>query len=241
MGFLPTGYAESIAGAETWERSERVRDGEYLYEHISTKYEKTQKGMALIIEHRVVESKKTSDPKYAHIEPNPVGEKVSYFMPDYGDAAIMLRTNMKNYVCGLVGKDPKSIDEKKNPEAYREMVRTIEMVGGPKQIARGMLIKAKTYHTTKENGDDFLGLSWTCVPGENHPEAPSVSARRKALDEEMPSAASSAASAAPPIPGVEVKPWIADGWRAHPQSSTHFYRGQDLKTEADLVKMYQKS
>lgn len=239
MAYLPEGYAEDIAKAETWERSERCRDGEYVFEHLATKYEKTQKGPALIIEHRVVSSKKVKP----DVEPNAPGSKVAYFMPDYGDAAVMLKTNMKNYVCGMIGRDPKKVDDK-DPE----FVKTIKLIGQERQLARGMYIKGVTFHTTKDDGGDFLGLNWSAMPGENVPDAPTVLARRKALDEEDAKSSSAtpatngAVQGAPAIPpqippAVPGKPWLGDGWQAHPTPGW-YWKGSDAKSEADLAVMY---
>ena len=138
MAYLPEGMAEDIANSDVFQRGERMRDGEYTFLHIGTSYEKTKKGMALIIEHEVVESKAT-DPA---IQPLPVGARTSYFMPDYGDAAVMLKPNMKAYVCGLAGHDPKTVDKGIVGALTKE-------VGGPNQIARGMLIKGITFHTER--------------------------------------------------------------------------------------------
>lgn len=246
MAFLPEGMADDIANADVFARGERARDGEYVFLHIATSYEKTRKGPALIIEHEVIEAKKT----IADVEPNPVGSKVTYFMPDYGDAAVMLQPNMKNYVCGLAGHDSKSVDK----GIIKELIKK---VGGPEQIGRGMLIKATTFHTEKRSdGEDFMGFNWYPVPGQNVPTAPDVLRRRAELDakkagQRPANGSTQAAAGAPAIPAAPALPTggapslpgavdplqalFAQGWAVHPGDPNFLWKGSEVKKKDDLI------
>lgn len=251
MAFLPEGMADDIANADVFARGERARDGEYVFLHVACTYEKTRRGPALIIEHEVVEAKKV----LPDVEPNPVGSKVTYFMPDYGDAAVMLQPNMKNYVCGLAGHDPKSVDK----GIIKELIKK---VGGPEQIGRGMLIKATTFHTEKRNdGEDFMGFNWYPMPGQNVPNAPDVLTRRAALDAKKagqrpsngaqaaaqpPQAPSAAAPSIPTAPAIPTAPslpaaidpvqvLLSQGWAVHPGDANYLWKGQEVKKKEDLI------
>lgn len=255
MAFLPDGMADEIADADVFTRGERARDGEYTFLHIKTSYEKTRRGPALIIEHEVVEAKKI----VADVEPNAVGSRVSYFMPDYGDAAVMLKPNMKNYVCGLAGHDPKTVSK----EVVKELTKR---VGGPDQLGRGMLIKGLTFHTEKRNdGEDFMGFNWYPVPGENTPTSAGVLKRRAELDargagsrSESSSASNgngsngNGASTAPALPGAgssadgppalpgaapvdPIEALKAQGWKEHPADKSYMWRGKEYKKKEELV------
>lgn len=244
MAYLPDGMAEDIAKAETWVKRDQVRDGIYVFGHMRTSYEKTKKGPALIIEHMIVEAKKMK----ADVEPNPVGSIVSYFMADYGDAAVMLKPNFKNYICGILGLEPKKVSDK-DPK----FVETIKLVGGERQLACGMLIGGTTYHTDTKSGEDFMGLNWNPVVGENDPNAPSVVARRKeyqGLLSAMPTAGQEPAASAPPsIPGAGAPPALpgadpltdakAKGWQPHKDNPSWWWNpslpnGQNLKPLTDI-------
>lgn len=249
MAFLPDGMADDIASADVFQRGERARDGEYTFVHVGTSYEKTKKGMALIIEHEVVESKKI----VADIEPLPVGSRTSYFMPEYGDAAVMLKPNMKAYVCGLAGHDPKTVDKALVSALIKE-------VGGPNQIGRGMLIKGITFHTDKKSdGEDFMGFNWYPVAGENTPTAAGVIKRRAELDAKkaagqpsqrattpatptatapaIPGAPSLPTSAPPALPtaGDPLQALFSQGWALHPGDPTYLWRGSEIKKKDDLL------
>lgn len=247
MAFLPEGMADDIANADVFARGERARDGEYVFLHIGCTYEKTRKGMALIIEHEVKEAKKI----LPDVEPNAVGSKVSYFMPDYGDAAVMLQPNMKNYVCGLAGHDPKTVDK----AIIKELIKK---VGGPEQIGRGMLIKATTFHTDKRSdGEDFMGFNWYPVAGENVPNAAGVLQRRAELDAKKVGQRSAQATAptapaatptapsvpsVPSIPGAPAIPsadplqaLFAQGWAVHPGDPSFLWKGTEVKKKEELI------
>jgi hypothetical protein len=229
--------ADDIANADVFQRGERARDGEYTFVHLKTSYEKTRKGPALIIEHEVVEAKKI----LPDVEPNAVGSRVSYFMPDYGDAAVMLQPNMKNYVCGLAGHDSKTVDK----ALLKELIKK---VGGPEQIGRGMYIKASTFHTEKRSdGEDFMGFNWYSVPGENTPNAPGVLKRRAEIDAKLASGSASQgangssnaatggappslpANGAPALPGADpLATLLSQGWKVHPGDATFLWRGPEF-------------
>lgn len=245
MAFLPDGMADDIADADVFQRGERARDGEYVFLHIKTSYERTRKGPALMIEQEVVEAKKT----VADVEPNAVGSRVTYFMPDYGDAAVMLKPNMKNYVCGLAGHDPKTV----NKEIVKELTKRI---GGPEQLGRGMYIKATTFHTEKRSdGEDFMGFNWYPVPGENTPTSPGVIKRRAELDakqasgsksETVAGAAASTSAGPPSLPGAGGPPslpqggdplqtLLSQGWQVHPGDASFLWKGNEIKKKDELI------
>jgi hypothetical protein len=244
MAYLPDGMAEDIAKSETWVKRDNLRDGLYRFGHMRTGYEKTQKGPALIVEHMIIDAKKVKP----DIEPNPIGSVVSYFMPDYGEAAVMLKPNFKSYICGMLGLDPKKVNDK-DPE----FVKTIKLVGGERQLACGMLIDGSTYHTDTKKGEDFLGLNWSPVSGENNPDAPSVVKRRSeyvALLSKMPAAGETQGIApqipggAPSLPGQApsldpLAAATAKGWKEHDKDKNFWWNpnlpaGQNLKTLAEI-------
>jgi hypothetical protein len=248
MAFLPDGMAEDVAKSETWVKRDNVRDGIYIFGHMRTGYEKTQKGPALIIEHMIVDAKKVK----ADVEPNPIGSIVSYFMPDYGEAAVMLKPNFKGYICGMLGLDPKKVNN-----TDPKFVETIKLIGGERQLACGMLIQGTTFHTDTRAGEDFLGLNWTPVAGENDPNAPSVQKRRgeylamlAASPQQQPAQQAAAGGAPPSIPGAGAPPAIpgvgdplaaatAKGWLPHKDNPQWWWnpnlpQGQNLKPLTDI-------
>ncbi len=223
MGQLPSGYARQIANSQDIEGRERAKDGSYIFVVRKVSYESTKKGSATIAAHRVLEATKTN----AAVEPNAVGSNVSYFMPDYGEAKVMMMPNLKAYLCKLLGINPKTTPSEVIEKAIDEMT-------SDSQPARGMLIKGQTFHTTKKNdGSDFLGFNWENVPGpDNQPGCPAVLARRAQLDAEDGGAAKAVGGSAPSIPGAPAipgapsipsipgaKPFPPAGWVKHPSNS----------------------
>lgn len=255
MAFLPAGMAEATAREKAARGYDRATDGEYIYVIKDVSYEEvsTQKGTkehALIIRQRVVESRPHPQGQPEGIKPNAVGTDIDYFLPDYGDAKVMLKKNLKGYVLGLLGLDEKAVDPGK-------LAETIGLIGGPRQLARGMLIRGVTFHTNKkEGGGDFMGFNWHPVAGENIPDAPSVIERRKAIEAEATSEVpigntnGAVASAPPSIPGAPpsvpgVPPSVPsngnpmDGWSQHPSNTAYFYRADKGKkgayTQAEIL------
>lgn len=231
MAWLPDGMAEEVAKSEAFVRGNRARDGEYVFMHLKSSYEKTQKGMAVIIEHEVVSAKATKE----GVEPNAVGEKVTYFLPDYGDAKVMLKPNLKTYVCGLLGADVKKVPEKVVSE-------TVTALG--EGLARGMYIRGTTFHTPKKgDGEDFMGFNWAPVPGENTLDSPTVKARRELLEKQAGALSSSqqaASTPTPPAPGAAPAPPapptpnLLDGWTPNPNDPNWVYRFNNGNTEQKL-------
>ena len=236
MANLPKGYEDESAAATATVGRERNRDGDYIKMVKNVTYEKTKGGPALIIEYRVVEAKKL----VPDVEPNAVGTDVSDFYPDYGEAAVMLKPNLKAFVVNLLGLDAKMPKE--------EVAKWIARVCNDEQIARGMYVRAVSFHTTKKgDGEDFMGFNSHPVPGENTPDAASVRARRAQLEAEQPSGGSAGASAggAPALPGTAPalpgaangKPYLA-GWTQHPQNPTFWFKDGVVKPEAELAAAY---
>lgn len=234
MAFLPPGLAQRASEAEVTIRGENLRDGEYTLMHLLTTYEsKLKKGPALIIRHRIMEAKAIKE----GVEPNPVGTDVSYFMPDYGDAKVMLEPNYKGYALGLLGLDQNKVDKKK-------LAETLDLIGGERQLARGMLIRGVTFHTTKKDGGDFIGINWHPVAGENVPDASSVKKRRAEIEASKASnwkpeeeEHSTNGASAPDVPGEEAAPDVPgadpmEGWKQHPKNATYFFRPDKTKKKA---------
>jgi hypothetical protein len=235
MAFLPQGWGTDVANAEAFVGRERLKDGEYVLLHKGVQAISTKKGDAIVIEHEIISAKKIA----ADVDPNVVGSTWGYFLPKYGDAAMMCLPNVKSYILGLLGYGPKTNVSKD------ELAKTIDEFGGPKQMARGMLIRGVTFHTTKKDGDDFTGMNWHAVEGENVPTAPGVLKRRQELDAKegagapvavaAPSLPGAPPLAAPSVPGVD--PFA--GWTVHPQNAEWYYRHAngkaETKSKADLV------
>lgn len=233
MAFLPKGWGTEVANAEATVTRTRMVDGEYVMLHKACTGEKTKKGEAIIIAHRIIESK----PIKEGVAPLPPGTEWGYFLPKYGDAAVMALPNMKAYALGLLGVDPAKVSKE-------ELAATIDAIGDERQSARGMLIRGTTFHSTKEDGGDFLGMNWLPYHGENVLGAPSVLKRRADLDAEkggsVPGSAQPPAIIAPPPivtapPIAVVDPFL--GWTQHPQSAEHMYRGTEVKTKKELLAM----
>lgn len=252
MAWLPKEYAEATAKEKAARGYNRATDGDYIFDIKDISYEEvtTSKGtkeMALIMRHRVVESKPHPSGQPAGIVPVAAGEDLDYFLPDYGDAKVMLKKNLKGYVLGLLGLDEKTVDQGK-------LAETIGLIGGPRQLARGMRIRGVTFHTNKkDDGGDFMGFNWHPVAGENIPDAPSVLQRRAAFEAEASSeipkaggtATASNGSAPPAIPGAPNIPAAPpasnpmDGWTVHPSNPAYYYRPDRTKkspyTQAEIA------
>ena len=239
MAFFPQGFGYEAAKAEATVARQRLNDCEYIFLHKACFVKNTKAGDAIIIEHEIVEAKKIKD----GVDPTPVGSSWGYFLPLYGDAAVMAKPNLKAYALGLLGFDEKKV----TPE---QLGPTLDEIGGPAQAARGMLIKGITFHTNKKDGEDFQGVNWFAVPGENIPGSPNVLARRAKLDVSAGSAPTTAVAPpapAPGVPGVPTAPVAAPpvanplqaamsaGWQKHPTAVGYWYLGQTVKTEADLI------
>lgn len=237
MAFLPPEMAKETAEAEASFGRERLKDGDYVFLHKACTYEKTRGGPAVIIEHKIVEAKAIK----AGVDPSPVGTSWGYFLPDYGEAAVMLKPNLKAYCCGMLGIDPK-----KAPKD--ELAKTIEALGDARQAGRGMLIRGTTFHTEKKDGEDFMGVNWSAYQGENVLGSPSVLKRRAELDNEAPAASASAPAGAPSAPPLSapalpasappldpVAAAMAAGWQVHPKNPEFFWRGSELKPKADIL------
>lgn len=245
--WLPAGMAEEVANAKPTYGRERVNDGDYVFMHKKCSYEQTKKGPAVIIEHRIMSAKRIKE----DVEPNAVGTDVSYFLPNYGDAAVMLQPNLKMYVCGLLGVDADKV-------AAKDIVDTIQAMGDERQMAKGMLIQGTTFHTKKKSdGEDFMGFNWKPVLGENDPRSPSVAARRAELERGGSTTVPVAAAATPPGGGVAVgaaptppappsptppAPPAVDplaGWIANPNNPAYYYRfvngAAEQKLKTDLL------
>lgn len=171
MGYLPKGFGTEVAKAEATVTRQRLNDGDYVFQCVAMFEKQTQQGPAVIIEHEIVEAKAIKD----GVEPSPVGTKWGYFLPRYGKAAVMLKPNLKAYTLGLFGLDEKRVSEAQLGELF-------DRIGGEEQALRGMLIRGRTFHTKKEDGEDFMGVNWSAYVGENMPDAPSVKKRRAELD-----------------------------------------------------------
>lgn len=232
MAFLPAGFGTETAKVKPTEGFEILKDGKYVFLHKATIVQDTQAGQAIIIEHEILESEVLVE----GVQPNAVGSSWGLFLPMYGKAAIMLKPNFKAYVLGLLGINKNAVDETK-------LAETIDAIGGSNQVARGMMIRGVTYHTTTKEGSDFLGVNWHPVAGENIIGAPSVLARRANLDAKAAgmtaaptvAAPTIAAPALPSIPTAASALPIADGWLPHPSSpATHVYRGSEVKTRVEL-------
>jgi hypothetical protein len=201
MASLPKGWGSKVANADATIQRQKLRHGEYILEHRVVIDKETQKGPAIIIEHEVVSSKPTVE----GVEPMPPGTKWGYFMADYGEAKVMLLPNMKAYVLGLLGIDEKKkLDELRQQGLTPEQAKaqfaqtlgeTIDAIVDERNMARGMLIKGITFGTKTEAGEDYTGMNWFSVPGENSPSAPSVIARRNASAASVADSVASAAAA----------------------------------------------
>lgn len=241
MAFLPKGWGAQVADAEATIQRQRLKDGEYLLLHKSIFRKDTQNGSAIIIEHKIIDAKKI----VADVDPLPVGSNWGHFMPEYGKAKVMLLPNMKAYALGLLGVDEKKVSK-------QELADTIDAISDERQSARGMLIKGVTFHTKTEDGEDFLGMNWYPVPGENVLGSPNVLKRRAELDAELP-AAGAPAVAPPGVPGAPPSPpgtvaapsvdsfaaALAAGWVRHETAPGWYWNpklpnGQNVKSEVDL-------
>jgi hypothetical protein len=235
MAFLPPEMAREAARAKPSEGFERLTDGKYLLLHKGMTVENTEKGQAVIIAHEVVESEVLVE----GIKPLPAGTHWGLFLPIYGDAKVMLMPNLSAYVLGLLGLKKGQVDE-------NELEKTIRLIGGEQQAARGMLIRAVTYHKQTRAGDDFMGQNWTAVSGENIIGAPSVLARRTKLDGGISTslAAPPSLAAAPALPAITppipnalsgLEALVAQGWQPHPSNPAYMWRGSEAKLKTDLL------
>jgi hypothetical protein len=241
FAFLPTGWGRQVADAEETVQRQRLKDGEYLLLHKSIFRKSTQAGDAIIIEHEIIESKKTAP----DVEPMSAGTNWGYFMPEYGKAKVMLLPNMKAYVLGLLGLDSKKVSK----EALAD---TIDAISDERQAARGMLVKGVTFHTVTDEEKDFVGMNWYPVPGENVLGSPNVLKRRAELDAKGPAgvpsngAAAGASAPPPPAPGTPppppstgdpLAPFVAQGWKQHPTAPDFMWMPTTnaVKSKVDLI------
>lgn len=251
MAFLPKGWGNECANAKETINRVRLTEGEYVFLHKGVSYEDTQNGGAIIIAHRVRESKKLPG---SDQDPLPPGTDWGYFLPDYGPAKVMKWPNMKRYALDLLGVNPKTVTKE-------QLAATLDAIGDERQMARGMLIRGTTFWTKKgkdkpdEEKEDFMGVNWAPYAGENIHTAPSVIARRRELDAELSGEAAAApqqpsspiippssAGPLPPPPGAPQPPaptapdpiaaHLALGWKQHPAAPDYLYMGEGASYKA---------
>lgn len=174
MAYLPTGFGADVANAEATIARQKLSLGDYVFLHRQIFTKNTKKGDAVIIEHKIVEAK----PIKPGIEPSPVGTNWGYFLPKYGEAAVMLLPNLKAYLLGILGLNEKNISKEQLAAAFDRM-------GGPEQACCGMYVRGVTFETETKAGDDFVGVNWSPYPGENVFGSANVLARRNEIMAEL--------------------------------------------------------
>lgn len=253
MAHLPKGWGQEVADAEETINRQNIRHGEYLLLHKQPVYKETKAGNAMIIEHRIIEAK--PNPLFPNVEPMAKDTDWGYFMPDYGDAKVMLKPNLKAYVMGLLGLDKAKFV---TPEAKRQLGDTIDAMCDERYLARGMLVRGVTFETDTDAGRKYIGMNWYPIVGENNFNAESVKKRRGELDAAAAAAPSTPPPGAstPPPPGSPPPPtstqmppppsapdpiqaYLAKGWKEHPQAKDFLFIGEgtsyQAKSKADII------
>jgi hypothetical protein len=244
MANLPKGWGKEVAESEETTNRQNIKHGEYIVMHKQPVYKETKAGNAMIIEHRIIESK----PTHQGVEPMAPNTDWGYFMPDYGDAKVMLKPNMKAYVIGLLGLDPSKL---KDPVSQAKLGDTIDAMCDERFLARGMLLRGVTFETETKSGT-YIGMNWYPITGENDPNAESVKKRRAELEANVnaappPSTSSNIVSpqnagplppppgGAPPPPPTGSDPiqaYIAKGWKQHPAAPDYLFIGEGASYQA---------
>lgn len=246
MAWLPPQMAGEVANSKALRQYQRFVPGEYILLIKNVEYEEvtTQKGVkehAIVCRQVCVDSKPHPKGQPPNITPNAVGEQVDYFIPDWGDAKVYTKPKLKSWVLGLIGRDEKGVDASK-------LAETIGLIGGERQLARGMYIRTIVTASVKQNedGESYMNHEWLPVAGENDPTAPSVIARRKEIESNTDAGVAAAAASAtagnvpalpgngiPALPGGGIPSLPAanpmDGWSPHPSDPSFFYRGDKTK------------
>jgi hypothetical protein len=166
MGFAD--HARKSAASKTFEKSPNLTPGKYKFEVLNCLYRNGEAGESFIVELKILEAESTGelnrlDGNKPHI-PLPVGAKTSYYVgldPKNKSGP----SNMKAFVCALLGLDPKAIgnQEAPNPAADEEYVRELTLlVNEDLNPAKGMTITDLAFNKPQktDKGKDFTYHTW---------------------------------------------------------------------------------
>lgn len=154
------GVFSKIAQAKVSQKSDNIRDGQYLFEVRNLIYKDMQGGMTFVAELGVVEGKSKGD-KNAEtgepVEPNAVGSTVGYVQPLNAFAAAP--NNIKAFICALLDANPDTVSEVEFEKTCEELFGAVPSGKGgatfqdkDQQPCRGMLIKGATYQSKVKSG-----------------------------------------------------------------------------------------
>lgn len=176
-------YANQIAEAQVVESGNWIRDGKGRLIVKKIVFEKMNGGPTFVAEFEVESNQKVSvvsllTREKLDIEPNAVGSSCSMVTRLTGDALAIKskQGSIKNFICKLLGVDPKNVTSQEYVEAFRQAC-------SPGQPAKGMVVDFETVRKlNKKEDEEFIRPQWTHVPpsGDNAPAK--VAERRARLE-----------------------------------------------------------
>lgn len=164
---------QTIAGAKTFGRADRFKDGRGVLTVRNVLQFRGQKGDQFVMEFKL-ESVEAKDGKPANTVGATVGQALNLTTNQSAPG------NAKAFVLALMGAD----DDPNLGETIQELVNTdpiaLGVNGKPMQVqpARGMRVGFETYHTQTKAGGDFMGINFFTI-NDNAPAK--VAERRAAL------------------------------------------------------------
>lgn len=261
MPNLPASVAEELGKARTAGGGNWIQHGDYTLMIEKWYFQKIQ-DECIIVEFLVVESRKKvvyEGDKKIEVEPNAVGSEVSEVANFDGPGKLSAKANARAVALGLFGFKEGDVSDKIVADTMLQVVRDNTPAAG---MLIKVSTYAKEKRTAK--GEFITGRSWDCVakPGSGVNSDELVKARLAAMAKgpeeavrtalqhlssarsavaasltgEAPAPSTEAAPAIPSVPSIPAapsKPWLV-GWTVHPGDPNFYYRGSEVKTEADI-------
>lgn len=143
---MQTSIISKIVNAKASQRSENIRDGEYVFVVRKLILEEMQDGQTFVAELGVVESRSKGDldpVSKSPVNPNAVGSVVGYVqkLTRFESAP----ANAQRFLTALLGgEDPKKLEA--------AITNLLSEEGQKKQAAKGLLIRGSTYQQQTKKG-----------------------------------------------------------------------------------------
>ncbi len=201
------GFFDGVGDVAPGGGGNRLPAGQYLLEVVSCRVNQGFTGTRFIAEFEVIES---SGEKALEI-----GATGSWTVELGGQFPKIGLAEVSAFWLACQGEDPKATQRRPTPDDVTGATDT-------RQTLKGKRVRTEAWDHKTRSGRDMVKHLWLpAAPGAQ--DAPPPAAGQVAPPP-VP------AAAPPPVPA----PFPPPGWAPHPQAPGWFYRGQEVKTEADL-------